>query len=120
MTPGKTFCKKCGHNIQTGKRPAEPPRARATPADPARPAPPPVAAPTQAPVSAPVAPGRGTKIFKGILRAVVPIGSMVVTYYLTNKLAGTALAEQFKGMPPQTVPMVISMAVGGIARQLTK
>ena len=66
------------------------------------------------------APGPGSRLFKGALRVIVPIGSMVVTYYFTNKLAGSALANQFQGMPPQMIPMLISMAVGGIARQITK
>jgi len=51
---------------------------------------------------------------------VVPIGSMVVTYYLTNNVMGSTFANQFAGLPPQFVPMLISMVVGGIARQLMK
>jgi hypothetical protein len=44
---------------------------------------------------------------------------MVVTYYLTNRFAGPAMAESM-GLPPQLPSMIISMAVGGIARQITK
>lgn len=112
-------------NLVTRQRgaPQEPARpARAEKPRPA-PAPAPAAAPAPAPVASTVAataPGPGAKAFKGVLRVVVPIGAMVVTYYFTNKLAGSALAAQFQGMPPQMIPMLISMAVGGIARQITK
>jgi hypothetical protein len=100
----------------------EPPRA-VKPDQPRQPPPPaPAPAPPPAPVASTVAaaPGTGSKLFKGVLRVVVPIGSMVVTYYFTNKLAGSALAAQFQGLPPQMIPMLISMAVGGLARQITK
>jgi len=64
-------------------------------------------------------PGPGAKFLKGTLRVIVPIGSMIVTYYLTNRFAGAALAQKLS-LPPQVVPMLISMGVGGIARQITK
>jgi hypothetical protein len=50
---------------------------------------------------------------------VVPIASMVVTFYATNKLGTGDLATKMN-LPPQLLPMLISMAVGGIARALTK
>jgi predicted phage tail protein len=92
-------------NLVTRQRGAAPEPAR--PAKPDKPRQPP-------------APGRGSRMLKGVLRVVVPIGAMVVTYYVTNKVAGSALAAQFQGMPPQMIPMLISMAVGGITRQITK
>jgi hypothetical protein len=112
-------------NLVTRQRGAAPEPAR--PAKPDKPRQPPAPAPAPAPVRGPVAstvavaaPGRGSRMLKGVLRVVVPIGAMVVTYYVTNKVAGSALAAQFQGMPPQMIPMLISMAVGGITRQITK
>ena len=50
---------------------------------------------------------------------VVPVGAMLLTYYLTNRFAGAMLAEPL-GLPPVLAPMLISMGVGGLARQITK
>ena len=50
----------------------------------------------------------------------MPVGSMVATYFLTNKVLGPTLIQQFGDAGRQMVPMLISMAVGGIARQITK
>ena len=62
----------------------------------------------------------GKSAARKVLGAVVPIASMIVTYYLTQATMGSALAYSFSDLPPQTIPMVISMAVGAITRQLIK
>lgn len=54
------------------------------------------------------------------LRVIVPIGSMVATYFLTYKVFGPTLIAQFGDAGRQMVPMIVSMAVGGVARQITK
>ena len=59
-------------------------------------------------------PKTGSGLGKKVLRVVVPIGSMVATYFLTNKVLGPMHASR------QMVPMLVSMAVGGVARQITK
>ena len=74
---------------------------------------------TGVPPRPPSGPGPGAKFLKGTLRVVVPIGAMIVTYYLTNRFAGAAIAQKVN-LPPQVVPMLISMGIGGIARQITK
>lgn len=65
-------------------------------------------------------PKTGSGLGKKVLRVVVPIGSMVATYFLTNKVLGPMLAAQFGDASRQMVPMLVSMAVGGVARQITK
>jgi len=54
------------------------------------------------------------------LGVVVPIGSLAVTFYTTRLIFGTVLAQQFGDLARQVVPMVVSMAAGGIARQIMK
>jgi len=44
---------------------------------------------------------------------------MVATYYATTAL-GTGELAQRMNLPPQLMPMLISMAVGGVARVITK
>jgi hypothetical protein len=45
---------------------------------------------------------------------------MVATYFLTYRFLGPMLIAQFGDAGRQMAPMIISMAVGGIARQITK
>ena len=117
VTPGKQFCRSCGYDFATRNQSA--PSHAAPPAYPSRQAPTRSPAPAPAPVALPGGPSAGQRALKGTLKVVVPVGAMVVTYYLTNRFAGAALAQKMN-LPPQLVPMLISMAVGGLARQITK
>jgi hypothetical protein len=65
------------------------------------------------------APRKGrSRLLQGVLGVVVPVASVVLTYYLTSKLLGTVLVQEFGDVARQVVPLLISMAVGGIARQI--
>lgn len=110
LTPGAQFCRKCGRNVTTGARVA------GVTAPPPNPAAPPV---HEAP-AIPAGPSAGTKVLKGVLRVVVPIASIVVSYYLTNKFLGPMLVQQLGDSGRQIAPAIVSLAVGGVARQLTK
>ena len=54
-----------------------------------------------------------------MLRGAVPIASIVVTYFLSNRLLGPILTE-YGDLPRQLGPVVVSMLVGSATRQLTK
>lgn len=123
LKAGAKFCRKCGAGVDRAAAmprplapkpiPAPKPVATAKQAVPAPPPPPP----------APVATKKqstGDGLGKKILRVVVPVASMVVTYFLTNKVLGPMLAQQFGDASRQMVPVLVSMAVGSVARQLTK
>lgn len=116
LKPGTRFCRKCGRDTRASgpvtsqrkdpvKKPV-PPRVQTAPAP--------------KPASTPTPPTRSSGVLKKTLRIVVPIGSMVATYFLTNKVFGPMIAQQFGDAGRQMVPMIVSMAVGGVARQITK
>jgi len=123
ITAGKRFCRQCGADVGSGQPAATP---RAAPAPPPVPRPPPPPPPPPPPATSPPAisqatktPGAGAKAARKVVGVLVPIASMVVTYYATTKLGTGSLAADLN-LPPQLVPMLISMAVGGIARAITK
>ncbi len=110
MKPGTRFCRSCGFDIQNRQQGARPAPPRPDPRDRQR----------TAPVAPPVSPKPPSRLLKGILRVVVPVASLVVTYYLTNKVLGPMLAQRFGDASRQLVPMLVSMVVGGVARQVMK
>jgi predicted amidophosphoribosyltransferase len=97
LKPDARFCKKCGKDVSAKPeaRPSAPPPAQK-------------------------APSAGPGIAKKAIRIIVPVGSMVATYVLTYKVLGPMLIPQFGDAGRQMIPMLTSMAVGGIARQITK
>lgn len=112
LQPAARFCRKCGRDVDA--RAVKPSRPKAPPAAKQRPAP---ALPAATPQKAlPAGPG----LVKKGLRIVVPVGSMAATYFLTNKIFGPMLIQQFGDAGRQMVPLLVSMAVGGVARQITK
>lgn len=133
LKPEARFCRKCGTAVDRpaalprplapkpvpATRPAAPKPPAPQPAPAKRPAPPPVRPIAPRPVAAKQE-STGAGWGKKTLRVIVPVTSMVVTYFLTNKVLGPMLAQQFGDASRQMVPMLVSMAVGGVARQLTK
>ena len=132
LKPGTRFCRKCGRDSQAPSanaqatqrtRQAAPPVTKPArpPASSAKAASAPRAAPAPRPAPAPPTPAKPpSQLLKKTLRVIVPVGSMVATYFLTNKVFGPMLAQQFGDASRQMVPMLVSMAVGGVARQITK
>ena len=124
LKAGARFCRKCGTSLD--KAPAMPRPVASKPLPAAKPvatakrtANPPRTQPPPSPISERKE-STGPGIGKKIVRVVVPVASMVVTYFLTNKVLGPMLAQQFGDASRQMVPMIVSMAVGVVARQITK
>lgn len=113
MKSGVRFCRACGFDVQTRKK-AAPPAPRRAESRERQSTAPVTASPSPAPAKPP------SRLFKGVLRVVIPIVSLVVTYYLTNKVLGPMLAQRFGDASRQLVPLMVSMAVGGMARQVMK
>jgi hypothetical protein len=110
LTPGKNFCRKCGMNVVTGALPPIPTPKRAGPDVPRT--------PPVAPVGA--APKAKSKVTRGILNVVVPLASVVATYFLSTRFLGPVLLEKLGPTGPQMGSVMVSMLVGGIARQIMK
>jgi hypothetical protein len=113
---GSRFCRKCGNDTQS---PPKPPRRHASP--------PPVAArevthAASMSQATPVAVGARppSRAFKRILGIVVPVVSVVATYFVSNLVLGQMLGDQFGDAARQIVPVLISMVAGSIARQIIK
>lgn len=126
LKPGARFCNKCGTTVE--RAPVIPRALAGKPVVTTKPVAPtpkkaPPAKPRVAPPPAPVAPratSTGDGWGKKSVRVIVPVVSMVATYFLTNKVLGPTLAQQFGDAGKQMGPMLVSMVVGGVARQITK
>ena len=108
LKPGKRYCPMCGLDLLSQHQTTSTVRPRAPEASP----------PPVAPVAAP--PKRKSRALKAILGFVVPIVSLAVTFYMTRLIFGTMLAQQFGDLARQVVAMIVSIAAGGITRQIMK
>jgi len=113
IRPRQAFCRICGANLAGGApaaRPKVPPlRSLAAPA---------AHAARRAPAAA-AAPSAVKRVAsKGLLSVVVPAASFIVTYFITRSAVASMFGGEFGTLMTRLIPVVVSGAVGGLARKL--
>lgn len=113
--PGQAFCRRCGTRLPGAAATAAPVDARSQAA--VAPSPP------SAPVPAAPRKKAGSGVVKGLLKVVVPIAALIVSYSINSYVTKNytpMLVSQFGDVSRQVVPMVIFAAIGGVAYKIVQ